>query len=102
MIQIVPFSPQYADGVVSVILPIQQAEFEIPITLDAQPDLKDIPKIIKQELKIHLAESMDEVLKIALTRELPPKPPREKPAIPSELAPGGGEGDGPGEPPLTH
>ncbi len=43
MVQIVPFSPQYADGVVAVILPIQQAEFEIPITLDAQPDLKDIP-----------------------------------------------------------
>ena len=43
MILIVPFSPQYADGVVAVILPIQQAEFDIPITLDAQPDLKDIP-----------------------------------------------------------
>ena len=43
MIQIVPFSPQYADGVVSVILPIQQTEFDIPITLDAQPDLKNIP-----------------------------------------------------------
>jgi GNAT superfamily N-acetyltransferase len=43
MIEIVPFSPQYADGVVSVILSIQRAEFEIPITLDAQPDLKNIP-----------------------------------------------------------
>ena len=43
MIQILPFSPQYADGVVSVILPIQQTEFDIPITLDAQPDLTNIP-----------------------------------------------------------
>jgi len=43
MIQIAPFSPEHAAGVVSVILPIQQTEFEIPITLDAQPDLKDIP-----------------------------------------------------------
>ncbi|MBK7791638.1 MAG: GNAT family N-acetyltransferase [Betaproteobacteria bacterium] len=43
MIQILPFSPQYADGVVSVILPIQQTEFDIPITLDAQPDLTSIP-----------------------------------------------------------
>jgi GNAT superfamily N-acetyltransferase len=43
MIRIVPFAPRYADGVVSVILPIQQAEFDIPITLDAQPDLNDIP-----------------------------------------------------------
>jgi N-acetylglutamate synthase-like GNAT family acetyltransferase len=42
MVRIVPFSPEHADGVVSVILPIQQTEFEIPITLEAQPDLKDI------------------------------------------------------------
>lgn len=42
MIQILPFSPQHTHGVVSVILPIQQSEFEIPITLDAQPDLHDI------------------------------------------------------------
>jgi GNAT superfamily N-acetyltransferase len=48
MIEIVPFSPQYADGVVSVILPIQQAEFEIPITLDAQPDLKNIPAFYRR------------------------------------------------------
>ncbi|NMG74406.1 GNAT family N-acetyltransferase [Aromatoleum diolicum] len=43
MIDIVPFSPPYARGVVDVILPIQQAEFGIPITLEAQPDLRDIP-----------------------------------------------------------
>lgn len=43
MVQIVPFLPEHAAGVVSVILPIQQTEFEIPITLDAQPDLVDIP-----------------------------------------------------------
>ena len=43
MLQIVPFAPEYAEDVVAVILPIQQAEFDIPITLDAQPDLKDIP-----------------------------------------------------------
>jgi GNAT superfamily N-acetyltransferase len=42
MVHIVPFGPEHADGVVSVILPIQQIEFEIPITLEAQPDLKDI------------------------------------------------------------
>lgn len=43
MVQIVPFASEHASGVVSLILPIQQAEFEIPITLDAQPDLRDIP-----------------------------------------------------------
>ncbi len=43
MINIVPFSPQHADGVVEVILPIQLSEFDIPITLEAQPDLQNIP-----------------------------------------------------------
>lgn len=39
MIDVVPFLSTHADGVVAVILPIQQQEFGIPITLDAQPDL---------------------------------------------------------------
>jgi hypothetical protein len=43
MIEIVPFSKHHQSGVVDVILPIQQSEFGIPITLDAQPDLLDIP-----------------------------------------------------------
>lgn len=43
MIEITPFAPQHAAGVVDVILPIQQAEFAIPITIEAQPDLLDIP-----------------------------------------------------------
>jgi N-acetylglutamate synthase-like GNAT family acetyltransferase len=42
MVQIVPFSEAHAEGVVSVILRIQQSEFKIPITLEAQPDLQDI------------------------------------------------------------
>lgn len=42
MINVVPYSPEHAAGVVSVILPIQQLEFGVPITLDAQPDLADI------------------------------------------------------------
>jgi GNAT superfamily N-acetyltransferase len=43
VIELVPFSREHADGVVAVILPIQQSEFEIPITLEAQPDLRDVP-----------------------------------------------------------
>ncbi len=43
MIQIVSFSENHLSDVVDVILPIQQSEFSIPITLDAQPDLLDIP-----------------------------------------------------------
>ena len=43
MIKIVPYAAEHAAGAVSVILPIQQSEFGVPITLDAQPDLLDIP-----------------------------------------------------------
>jgi catechol 2,3-dioxygenase-like lactoylglutathione lyase family enzyme/N-acetylglutamate synthase-like GNAT family acetyltransferase len=41
-IDIVTFEPRFAAGVVSVILPIQQEEFSIPIALDGQPDIQDI------------------------------------------------------------
>lgn len=37
-----PYEPADAPAVAAVILPIQQAEFGIPITLDDQPDLRDI------------------------------------------------------------
>jgi len=43
MVEIAPFVPAHADGVVALILPIQQSEFGIPITLDEQPDLRDVP-----------------------------------------------------------
>jgi len=43
MIEIMPFCAHHLPGVVDVIVPIQQQEFGIPITLDAQPDLRDIP-----------------------------------------------------------
>ena len=43
MINVLPYAPEHAAGIVSVILPIQQLEFGVPITLEAQPDLKDIP-----------------------------------------------------------
>jgi len=42
-IDIVRFSPEHSEGVFSVILPIQQAEFAIPITREEQTDLADIP-----------------------------------------------------------
>lgn len=50
MIEISPFAPQHANGVVDVILPIQQLEFEIPISLEAQPDLQDIPGFYQKGL----------------------------------------------------
>lgn len=48
MPRIVPYSTRYADGVLSVILPIQREEFDLPITLEAQPDLDDIPAFYQQ------------------------------------------------------
>lgn len=43
MIDIVPFMPVYQDGVVELILPIQQQEFGLNIDLHEQPDLQEIP-----------------------------------------------------------
>ncbi|MGI4861555.1 MAG: GNAT family N-acetyltransferase [Janthinobacterium lividum] len=47
-IDIVPFSPAHADGVPALILPIQQIEFGVPVTIDAQPDLLDIGGFYQQ------------------------------------------------------
>ncbi len=77
---------------------------EAIIPLDNKPDLKDVPKVIKQDLRIHLVETMDEVLKIALTSELPQKPSKEKEkaAAATELSPQEAEGEGSAEPPFPH
>lgn len=49
MIQIVPFAPHHAEGVAALIVGIQRDEFEIPITLEDQPDLQNIPVFYQQE-----------------------------------------------------
>ncbi len=41
--QIIPFQEKYQQAVVGLILPIQQNEFHVPITIADQPDLKTIP-----------------------------------------------------------
>ena len=43
MMEIIPFSAEYQSGVIALILPIQQQEFGIPITLQDQTDLLNIP-----------------------------------------------------------
>lgn len=43
------FSPADAQAVVDLVLSIQQSEFGIPITLEAQPDLQDIPGFYQRE-----------------------------------------------------
>lgn len=42
MVHVRAYEPEDAQAVAAVILPVQQAEFGIPITLDDQPDLRDI------------------------------------------------------------
>ena len=51
---------------------------EAIVPMDNQKDLPEIPENIRNEMKIHFVESMDEVLKIALEREIValPMPPR--------------------------
>jgi ATP-dependent Lon protease len=75
---------------------------EVILPFDNKPDLKDVSKKITEDMKIHFVENMDEVLKIALTRELPVKAEKKKIAVSSELSKRDQEGEGPQEPPLTH
>ncbi len=85
----------YREGIREAILP-----------LDNRADLKDLPKVLKQSMKIHLVETMDEVLKIALTGPLPKTSPlKDKTPLeaPDEVSEPAGEGRGaPGDPPLTN
>jgi ATP-dependent Lon protease len=48
----------------------RQGLFEIVLPKDNEKDLADIPENIRKEMKLHFVFSMDEVLKIALEREI--------------------------------
>lgn len=50
MIAIRPYSAEYSDAVASLILHIQQEEFQIPVTISDQPDLRDIPNFYQARL----------------------------------------------------
>jgi ATP-dependent Lon protease len=80
----------YREGIREAVLP-----------LDNRPDLKDLPKVLKQNMEIHLVETMDEVLDILLTRPLPQKPKVER-ELATQDAVRAGEGGAPEEPPLTN
>jgi ATP-dependent Lon protease len=71
---------------------------EAIIPLDNKPDLKDIPKNIKEEMIIHFVDNMDSVLEIALTKGLPESLKKEE--ISSGLRKG--DKEGPQEPSLTN
>ena len=42
MIEIIPYEQKYLEEIITLVLHIQQDEFNVPITLDDQPDLNDI------------------------------------------------------------
>jgi len=48
---------------------------ELILPKDNEKDLPDIPEAIRNEMKLNFVDSMDEVLRIALERELPAAPP---------------------------
>ncbi len=48
----------------------RQGIFEVVLPKDNEKDLADIPENIRKEMKLHFVFSMDEVLKIALEREI--------------------------------
>jgi ATP-dependent Lon protease len=48
----------------------RQGIFEVILPKDNEKDLPDIPENIRKEMKLHFVTSMDEVLKIALERDL--------------------------------
>jgi putative acetyltransferase len=45
MITITSYRPEYRDDIVEMILNIQQNEFQVPITINDQPDLLTIPTV---------------------------------------------------------
>ena len=55
--------------------------FEAVLPRDNEKDLPDIPENIRKEMKLHFVETMDEVLKIALEREIEALPLPATPAI---------------------
>ena len=71
----------HREGIKNVILPA-----------DNKPDLKDMPKNIKEDLTIHFVETMEEVLSLALVKEMPKKLRKEKVTDKPEIK----------EPPITH
>lgn len=48
MITIQTYQPEHRQGIINLILSIQQIEFKVPITLEDQPDLLIIPEVYQQ------------------------------------------------------
>jgi ATP-dependent Lon protease len=49
---------------------LRQGIREVIVPKDNEKDLPDLPEQVRKEMKLHFVQSMDEVLKIALEREI--------------------------------
>jgi putative acetyltransferase len=49
MLKITPFEPHYTEQITALILGIQQGEFQVPITLEQQPDLLIIDRFYQKD-----------------------------------------------------
>ncbi len=54
------------------------------LPIDNKPDLRDLPKNIKDDMNINFVEHMDDVLKIALTKDISEVLKKEKTLLPEE------------------
>jgi putative acetyltransferase len=45
MLRVIPYQDQHRQQVIALVLHIQQNEFNVPVTLEGQPDLNDIPNV---------------------------------------------------------
>ncbi|MGB2908939.1 MAG: endopeptidase La [Candidatus Aminicenantaceae bacterium] len=75
--------------------------FEAILPLDNMCDLRDMPKKVMDAMKIHFVETMDEVLKIALTMDIPDKGKKNVPLV-AESTEDEEEREESQEPPVTH
>jgi ATP-dependent Lon protease len=75
---------------------------EAILPLDNKPDIKDMPKKILEEMKIHFVENMEDVLEIALIEELPAKLKKSKIDGSPEISKKEEDGESPPKPSLTN
>jgi ATP-dependent Lon protease len=68
----------------------RQGIYELILPKDNEKDLPEIPENVRKDMKLHFVTSMDEVLKIALEREIVALPLAAVPP-PPELARGPSE-----------
>jgi ATP-dependent Lon protease len=75
---------------------------EAILPVDNKPDLKDLPKKVRDDMKLHFVENMDQVLEIALTEKYLEKIKKEKLPLTSEISESEEKADEKQEPPVTH